>query len=433
MTRQSFECIICLSFHDKLHHLWRRISHGWLFSKEVFVTILGSDEIIKEGGCVIKMKNKDKKHSGIMFVIGTKAELIKCMPIMKLLQKRGQDYWFVSTGQHPLKQNADEFEIKRPDFILSAEPEKSTKFWSKVNNSSIIWCVGMLPKIKRVVKKLKPRHVVYHGDTMSTAVAAIASSRLMNFFKKWNNVHLEAGLRSGNLMQPFPEEISRQICDRFSDTLLAVSDYSEGHLRRSRKSGVFGKIYNTGNTIVDAAHIIYEDAKRKSKMKRLPKKFALINVHRHEHLRSRKEMRKIVDIIKAIKFKAIWPLHDNTRYYLEEYGMMGELEGMKNLKIMGLVDYHTFIYMIAKCSYLVTDGGSIQEESLVFKKPCVILRHVTERQEGLHSGINFLTKLDVKKTRKLIGGIESGKISVKEFVNPFGEVGVSERVLGVLG
>jgi UDP-N-acetylglucosamine 2-epimerase len=368
-----------------------------------------------------------------MIIIGTKAELIKCMPIMRLLQKRKQDYWFVSTGQHPLSVAAKEFGVKQPDFILSEEPKTSTKFWSKINNSSIRWCFSMLPKIRRLIRELKPRHVIYHGDTMSTAVAAIASSRLLNLFKTWNNVHLEAGLRSGNIMQPFPEEISRQICDRFSDTLFAVSDFSERTLKKSRKKGVFGKIHNVGNTVVDAALIVYEDAKKKSKIKKLPKEFALINVHRHEHLRSKKEMRKIVDIIKSIKFKALWPLHDNTRRYLEEYRMMSELEGMKNLKIMPLTDYYTFIYLIAKCSYLVTDGGSIQEESLVFKKPCVILRHVTERQEGLQSGINFLTGLDVGKTRKLIKRIEVGKVEVRDFVNPYGERGVSERVLEVLG
>jgi UDP-N-acetylglucosamine 2-epimerase (non-hydrolysing) len=373
------------------------------------------------------------KHSGIMIVIGTKAELIKCMPIMRKLQERKQDYWFVSTGQHPLSASAREFGVKQPDFILSEEPDISTKFWSKVNNSSIIWCFAMLPKIKKLIKKLKPRHVVYHGDTMSTAVAAIASSRCLNFFKNWNNVHLEAGLRSGSLLQPFPEEISRQICDRFSDTLLAVSDFSEGHLKKSRKKGVFGKIYNTGNTIVDAAEIVYKEAKKKSKIKKLPKKFALINVHRHEHLRSKKEMEKIIEIIGSIKFDAIWPLHDNTRYYLEKYGLMRKLEDMKNLKIMPLTDYFTFTYLIANSSYLVTDGGSIQEESLVFGKPCVILRHVTERQEGLHSGINFLTKLDIGKTRELIEKIEAGKVSIKKFNNPYGKFGVSERVLEVLG
>jgi UDP-N-acetylglucosamine 2-epimerase (non-hydrolysing) len=375
-----------------------------------------------------------KKDSGIMIVIGTKAELIKCMPIMRKLEERGQDYWFVSTGQHPLKDAAIDFGVKQPDYILSEEPEISTKFWSKINNNSIFWCFSMLPKIKRLVKNIQPRHVIYHGDTMSTAVAAMASSWPFNpFGKSWNNVHLEAGLRSGTLLAPFPEEISRQICDRFSDTLFAVSDFSEGHLKRARWKGIFGKIYNTGNTVVDAANIIFEGAKEKTKIRKLPKKFALINVHRHEHITREKEMRKIVDIIKSIRYDAIWPLHDNTRKYLEDYGMMRELESMKNLKIMPLVDYWTFMYLMGKCSYLVTDGGSIQEESLVFKKPCVILRHVTERQEGLSTNINFLTKLNVARTRKLIRRIENEGIDVEDFVNPYGGFGAAERVLEVLG
>lgn len=373
------------------------------------------------------------KDSGIAIVIGTKAELIKCMPIMRKLQERGMDYIFISTGQHPLKAAAIDFGVKQPDYILSEEPEITTKFWSIINGNSLFWNLAMPFKIRKLIRRLRPKYVTYHGDTMSAADAAIGSSRLFNpFGKTWKNVHLEAGLRSGTLLAPFPEEISRQICDRFSDTLLAVSDFSEGHLRKARWKGVFGKIYNTGNTVVDSAKIVFEESKKKTKMKNLPKKFALINVHRHEHLRSKKEMIRIVEIIKSIRYDAIWPLHDNTKLHLEKYGLMEDLLKMKNLRITPLVDYFTFMYLMGKCSYLVTDGGSIQEESLVFKKPCVILRHVTERQEGLSSGINFLTKLDVAKTKKLIRKIEAGRVDVKEFVNPYGEFGVSERVLEVL-
>ena len=79
------------------------------------------------------------KNSGIMIVIGTKAELIKCMPIMRKLEERGQDYIFVSTGQHPLKEAAKDFGVKQPDYILSEEPEITTKFWSIINGNSFIW------------------------------------------------------------------------------------------------------------------------------------------------------------------------------------------------------------------------------------------------------------------------------------------------------
>src|SRR3989338_10531383 len=94
--------------------------------------------------------------------------------------------------------------------------------------------------------------------------------------------------------------------------------------------------------------------------------------------------------------------------------------------------YSHFIFLIANCFYLVTDGGSIQEESLVFKKPCIILRKRTERQEGLSTGINFLTKLNVNYARKVIEDIESGKIRAKDFKNPYGEKDISKRVVHTL-
>ena len=153
------------------------------------------------------------KYSKIVIVIGTKAELIKCVPIMLELQKQKKDYWFIHTGQHPLGKACGDFGIKKPDFILSEEPEISTKFWSKVNKNSFSWFLSMIFKIRRLIRRIKPRYVIYHGDTMSTAAAAIASSKLLNSKKTWKNIHLEAGLRSGSLFEPFPEEISRQISD----------------------------------------------------------------------------------------------------------------------------------------------------------------------------------------------------------------------------
>src|SRR3989338_3853702 len=126
----------------------------------------------------------------IAIVIGTKAEFIKCMPIMAELKKQERDYWFIHTGQHNLGSIAKEFNVKGPDFILSREPEISTKFWSKINKKSLLWFVSITFKIQKLLKKIKPKFVIYHGDTMSTAAASIASSRLFNFGRKsWKNVH----------------------------------------------------------------------------------------------------------------------------------------------------------------------------------------------------------------------------------------------------
>src|SRR3989344_730819 len=226
----------------------------------------------------------DNSHSRIAIVIGTKAEFIKCMPIMLQLQAKKKDYWFIHTGQHSLGKACDDFHLKMPDFILSKEPERSTKFWSKINKLSLFWFLKMILKIKKIIRKLKPRYVIYHGDTMSTAAASIASSKMLNNRKSWKNVHLEAGLRSGSLFEPFPEEISSQFSDKFSDILLAVSDLSEKNLKKEKKKG----IVKVGNTIVDASYISYQKAK-KQRLKKPLGKYALINIHRHENLKNKKK------------------------------------------------------------------------------------------------------------------------------------------------
>lgn len=367
----------------------------------------------------------------IAIILGTKAELIKCMPVMLELQKQKKDYWFIHTGQHPLGEACKRFGIKTPDFTLSQEPKLSTKFWSKVNKSSIVWFLSMIFKIRKIIWKIKPRYVLYHGDTMSSAAAAIGSSKLFNLKKSWKNVHLEAGLRSGKLMEPFPEEISRIICDYFSDILLAVSLRTEKNLEKYKKRK---QVINVGNTIIDSALFSYEKASKLKKNKSQLEKnsYALINVHRHENLNDKKRLRKIVDIIKNIKIQAIWPIHDNTKFFLEKYSLFKELEEMKNLELTPLTDYLDFIYSLANSKYLLTDGGSIQEESLVFKKPCIILREKTERQEGLSTGLNFLTKLDVEKTKERINQIEKDLLDIRDFKNPYGESGVSKKIVKIL-
>lgn len=368
-----------------------------------------------------------KEHSKIAIIIGTKAELIKCMPVMKELQKQKKDYWFIHTGQHPLGKASQEFGIKKPDYILSPEPKISTKFWSKISRNAATWFVEMIFKIKKLLKNIKPKYVIYHGDTMSTAVAAIGSSKTLNSNKKWKNIHLEAGLRSGSNWEPFPEEISRKISDKYSDILFAVSNLTEKILKKEYKNKI---IIKTGNTIVDSSDITYKIAKKR--MKKIKESYALINLHRHENLRSKKRMQQIVEVIKSIKIKTIWPLHDNTEYYLKKYNLLNKLKQIKNLEITPLTDYFTFIFLLANCKYLITDGGSIQEESLVFKKPCILLRKKTERPEGLESGFNFLTGLDVSKTKELINKIESDKIKPKKFKNPYGEIGLTKKIIELL-
>ena len=110
---------------------------------------------------------------------------------------------------------------------------------------------------------------------------------------------------------------------------------------------------------------------------------------------------------------------------------MKKVKEIKNLEITPLKEYSHFIYLLANCEYLITDGGSIQEESLVFKKPCILLRKNTERQDGLDTHTNFLTKLNVNKTKRIIELIEKNGLNVKEFNNPYGEEGLSKGIVEI--
>jgi len=366
----------------------------------------------------------------IAIIIGTKAELIKCMPLMKELQDQKKDYWFISTGQHPLTKLSEKIGVKKPDFIIRPEPEISTKYWSIIKLKTFLECVGIVFDIKKVIKKIKPKYVVYHGDTMSTAMAACASSTVLNPFKSWKNVHLEAGLESGSLKEPFPEEITRQIISKFTDILFAVSDQSVKNLKK-RINLVGGKIIKTGNTVVDATWIGYNNAK-KSRYKIPSKEYFLVNMHRYENLKDVQRLKAIIGILKQTKIQGFWPIHDNTKRYIEKYGLMGELKRIKNIKIMPLVSHEKWTILLSGCKYVIADGGSIQEESLILKKPYLILRKYTERKEGLTTGINFLTNLNVKYSKELIEKIESNKLKIPDFKNPYGEIGLTKKIVELL-
>jgi UDP-N-acetylglucosamine 2-epimerase len=281
-------------------------------------------------------------------------------------------------------------------------------------------------EIRKIIRDLKPDYVLFHGDTMNTAMAVGASAWVLNPFKKWRNIHLEAGLRSGSIFEPFPEEFTRQVVDKFSDILIAVSDLTEKNLERYKGK----KIIKIGNTIADSSAIAYNKGKKKYKKPRY--KYALINLHRHENLRNKERMKRIVNVLKNVQIRAIWPLHDNTAYHLKKYDLMKEIKKIKNIEIIPLTDYPKFIFLLANCEYVITDGGSIQEESLIFKKPCVLLRKKTERQEGLDTGINFLTKLDVNYAKKMIQNLEKKRLKIKKFRNPYGAKGVSKKIVEIL-
>lgn len=368
--------------------------------------------------------NKDK----IAFVIGTRAELIKTFPVMLELQKRKTPYYFIHTGQHSLGDLCEKFGVKKPDAVLTEEPKTSSKFNTR-KLKAIIWNLLIVFKIRKELRKLKNlRYILYHGDTMTTLSAAIGSSKLFNLGKKYSNVHLEGGLRSETIREPFPEEISRKVADYFSDVILAVSSHAMNNVKGYKKK----KIILTGNSVIDSIHSALEIAK-KNKVKVISDdKFALITVHRHENINSKKRMQKIIEIMEDLPIKGYFMIHDNTKKQLEQFGLLERLKKNKKVILTEPKDYVYFVYQMSKCDLIICDGGSMQEESLVFHKPCIILRNATERQEGLESNFQYLSKLNVKKSKEKIKEYLSKSFKIKKFTNPYGNRGVSKKVVEIL-
>lgn len=371
----------------------------------------------------------ENKNFEIAIIIGTRAELIKTFPLMIELNKKKIPYLFIHTGQHSLGKLCEEFNIKRPDIVLTKESNKN-KFGGNNFFKGIFWNLAVLPKIRKELRKQKNlKYVFYHGDTMTTTTASLASSKILNPFKKYKNAHLEAGLRSFNIFEPFPEEISRRIAGTFSDVLLAVSENAVTNLKNKKRK----QIFLAGNTIIDSVDKALKLAK-KNKVKLLSKnKFALISIHRGENIKSYERMKKIVEILLSLEVESFFTMHENTKLLLKKYGLLEKLNENKNIKIIPPMNYVSFVYQLSKCSLIICDGGSLQEESLIFHKPCIILRMATERPEGLNSNFQFLSKLDVKETKKKIEEFLSPKFKIKKFKNPYGKIGLTKKIVGVLG
>ena len=346
----------------------------------------------------------------IAFVLGTRAELIKSFPVIKRIECD-----VIATGQHNLDTYAELFGIEVK--YLSKPPEKSSRFMGRVARASL-WSMMLLPRIRGAIKKYDG--VLYHGDTMSTAAAALASK-----FEGKIGIHLEAGLRSFSYFEPFPEEIARKIADRFSSVLFSVSRTATENLKNER---IRGRIFETGNTIVDSA---LEAQKYFRGRTSAPREFALITVHRHENIRNRERMKRIVEIICGLPLPSIFFMHDNTRKFLEKYRLMEKLREA-GVDIRPLCLYPEFVRYEKKARIILTDGGSIQEESLIFKKPCFLLRYRTERVDALGTGMNFLTKLDVEWTLKKVEEVLEPGWKPPRFRNPYGERGVSDKIVAIL-
>ncbi|MFH1801915.1 MAG: UDP-N-acetylglucosamine 2-epimerase (non-hydrolyzing) [archaeon] len=346
----------------------------------------------------------------IHIVLGTKAQLIKMAPIMAELKKQGIEYNYIYTGQHQetMDKLLKNFDLKKPDITLY-----SGKDITGVGQMGL-WMLRILYKTLRNKKKIfkgdKDGIVLVHGDTFSTLLGA-----LMGRFAGLKVGHVESGLRSFNLFNPFPEELTRVLTFKLSSHYYCAGKWALGNVKKYN-----GKKVNTVvNTMVDAQRLAIENQKKVNVD--IPKeKYVVVTVHRYENIFNKKQFEKIIEIIKETskRIKVLFIMHPPTKKRLEEFGFMGRLKKNKNIELRPRYDYFEFTKLLIGSEFVFSDGGSNQEECSYLGKPCLLLRNETERKEGLGKN-TVLSKFNEKVIKDFVKNYRKfKKKSVSEKASP---------------
>ena len=327
----------------------------------------------------------------IHIIIGTKAQLIKMVPIIKGLKEKGIGFNLIDLGQHSLitQDLREEFDLDEPDYFLFKGTNIATVKQAAVWIAKIFFRSLSVSWIKKELFLNKGGVCLIHGDTLSTLIGLYLAKRA-----KLKTAHIEAGLRSFCWREPFPEEIFRLIAMRFSDILFAPSEWAFNNLENM---GFKNKaILIPGNTGGESAEI--SASNKKICLDLETDNFCLFTFHRIENILFKKRLRLVVETL--LKISSLMPVifiqHPPTLNNLRKTGLINRLEGIKNIHYHKILSHGQFLSLLKKCDFVVTDGGSVQEEAFYLGKPCLLLRKRTERKEGLGEN-TVLSGLDQNK------------------------------------
>ena len=379
----------------------------------------------------------------VMLVFGTRPEAIKMAPLVKCLQQRDTEFEPIVcvTGQHRemLDQVLKIFEIK-PDYDLNI---------MKVGQDLYDITSRVLLGMRDVLTKVNPDIVLVHGDTTTSTASALAA-----FYQQIPVGHVEAGLRTRNIYSPWPEEMNRQITGR-----IATLDFSPTPLSRQNllDEGVGEEhIYVTGNTVIDALHIVVNKINSDKSLKdnlsshlreqgydvaRLEcgRRLVLITGHRRENFGD-----GFLNICKAIKHLSekytdvdfVYPMHLNPNVRKPIHKIFGDnLSDLCNLFFIEPLEYMDFVFLMEKSTIVLTDSGGIQEEAPGLGKPVLVMRNTTERPEALDAGTVKLVGTDYNKIVDNVSILledENEYNKMSRANNPYGDGQASPRIADAL-
>lgn len=342
----------------------------------------------------------------IYFFVGTEAELIKVFPVIIECQNAGAMCHIIASGQNDLRKSRIlEFVKLNGKFVELSKEEDIQK--SAVG--LLRWFLAVKKKTPKIIRchfgadKLKGANLVVHGDTVSTMMGAMIGKKL-----GMNVCHVEAGLRSHNLLNPFPEEIDRLITSR-----LARVHFAPGNLPMKNLKNVKGKVVNTyQNTLLDSLEYSKNIPIKSDIAQILEQNYFVFVMHRQENLANKEFIRGVANEIVKIskKHKCVIVLHKITKNAFIKFNLMDMLKKNDNIILIPRMDYFDFMKLLQKAVFVITDGGSNQEELFYMNKPCLIMRKMTERREGLGENARLFNG-EVSDIGTFVDEVEAGKIS----------------------
>ena len=363
----------------------------------------------------------------VLFVFGTRPEVIKLAPVILKLKKYPEKYNGIIGNTEQQKELSNQT-LKY--FNLKADINLDCM---KPNQTLAEIQTRILSSLSKVYAENQIDATVVQGDTMTVLCGALVS-----FYNKIPVFHIEAGLRSYDIFEPFPEEVMRQMTSRVADLHFAPTD--KNRLALLKENIDDKKIHVVGNTVIDALFCLSAETLKTSeeffnnKSIKIDDKLVLITAHRREN-----HGKRIDNIIDAIKYLAekfsnhtfVIPVHPNPNVKDKIYK---NLESFVNIKLLEPLDYPNLVYLMRHAKLILTDSGGIQEEAPSFGCPTLVMRYETERQEGIEAGVSKLVGADYERIVSesetiLTQSLQDSRLLVN---NPYGDGTASEQIEAII-
>jgi len=353
-----------------------------------------------------------------MVIAGTRPEIIKMAPVIRALKEKSQPYVFVHCGQHydynMSQQFIEELKLPTPDYGF-----KVKAYTPGLQTGRI------LTLIERVIKEVKTKVVLVEGDTNGVLASALAAVKL--------NVsvgHVEAGLRSFDLRMP--EEHNRRLVDHLSKFLFAPTEIARKNLE---KESVWGSIYVTGNTVIDAViqHMPLAEGKSKIMDKIRFRRFALVTAHRAENVDDPAVLKNFVEAFTQAPIPVVYPIHPRSKKRLRQQKMWQKFSRAENVQLLPPLGYLDFLVLMKNCDMIITDSGGVQEEATAppIRKPVLVIRLSTERPEAVEAG--FAKVVGVEKHNILYAMEQAlNKKNILPNISPYGDGTTAKKIVDIL-